>query len=543
MSTPLNNYGTIQPPTTVADAAQIDMQRAFIAWSDGAKRMKIEGNRASSLQIQRYHSIPQYNTPLNIHGTFLPPTTMSYYNTPKQLQQGGEDYKDRQTTRYENQYLQTFYTTQWMEQQRIASMQVQWMEQQRMASMHNSFGQGSSINEGGKKRRASTAKWSPEEDADLRLAENVNPGNDGKQIDLHLREWSRKGPWAPDEDAMVVQLVEKYGQKKWSFIAQQLQGRSGNQCRARWHNHLSPDIKKGGWTDEEDTLIIDSQARLGNKWVEISKLLVGRSGNDIMNRWNNTLKKRVVENGGKTAYIAAKEAAKQMKSAERIAEAQRKRVEDAAAKQKRIETVVLVPIQNYRENIQSTLFSREDEIDEFYASGTVDIKGAYSSVKLAQKYREKFKSLSEDDRALLEKLNSSYDGILHKIKAGFRDVAIRCLEHELGQCDLYWYLRLVNDQYSIIPFIGYSSEDILMKKLQGFITRAKADDCISIVREKHLVAHRSVEDAIDMTARLFERLGTDREDSKKRAEDAFVKLSDMICYDTDDDDEGHEFVY
>ena len=53
-----------------------------------------------------------------------------------------------------------------------------------------------------------------------------------------------KGPWTPEEDAKVVQLVNEYGPKKWSLIAAHLPGRIGKQCRERWHNHLNPHIRK-----------------------------------------------------------------------------------------------------------------------------------------------------------------------------------------------------------------------------------------------------------------------------------------------------------
>ena len=54
------------------------------------------------------------------------------------------------------------------------------------------------------------------------------------------------------DDRKVIELVAKHGAKKWTFIAQQLSGRIGKQCRERWHNHLNPDINKSAWSIEED---------------------------------------------------------------------------------------------------------------------------------------------------------------------------------------------------------------------------------------------------------------------------------------------------
>jgi hypothetical protein len=44
-------------------------------------------------------------------------------------------------------------------------------------------------------------------------------------------------------DRKLVKLVEQFGLRKWSYIAQLLPARVGKQCRERWHNHLRPNIK------------------------------------------------------------------------------------------------------------------------------------------------------------------------------------------------------------------------------------------------------------------------------------------------------------
>jgi myb proto-oncogene protein len=57
-----------------------------------------------------------------------------------------------------------------------------------------------------------------------------------------------KAPWSPEEDIVLIQLIEKIGAQKWTMISEYLPQRIGKQCRERWHNHLNPKIKKCNWT-------------------------------------------------------------------------------------------------------------------------------------------------------------------------------------------------------------------------------------------------------------------------------------------------------
>ncbi|KAL2511699.1 myb domain protein [Abeliophyllum distichum] len=103
----------------------------------------------------------------------------------------------------------------------------------------------------------------------------------------------KKGPWTSAEDAILVDYVKKHGEGNWNAV-QKHSGlsRCGKSCRLRWANHLRPNLKKGAFTPEEEQLIIELHAKMGNKWARMAAHLPGRTDNEIKNYWNTRIKRR-----------------------------------------------------------------------------------------------------------------------------------------------------------------------------------------------------------------------------------------------------------
>lgn len=103
----------------------------------------------------------------------------------------------------------------------------------------------------------------------------------------------KKGPWTSAEDAILVDYVKKHGEGNWNAV-QKHSGlsRCGKSCRLRWANHLRPNLKKGAFTSEEEHMIIELHAKMGNKWARMAAHLPGRTDNEIKNYWNTRIKRR-----------------------------------------------------------------------------------------------------------------------------------------------------------------------------------------------------------------------------------------------------------
>ena len=137
-----------------------------------------------------------------------------------------------------------------------------------------------------KKDKKDPQKWTKEEDELLKEAVNrfgeknwkdiasLIPGRNHVQC---LQRWKKvlkpglkKGHWSEEEDELLRTWKNQSG--NWAEVAEHIPGRTPKQCRERWCNHIDPTIRKGDWTKEEDALILNLQKQWGNRWSNIASV-------------------------------------------------------------------------------------------------------------------------------------------------------------------------------------------------------------------------------------------------------------------------------
>ncbi|KAL6974501.1 hypothetical protein U1Q18_028685 [Sarracenia purpurea var. burkii] len=106
----------------------------------------------------------------------------------------------------------------------------------------------------------------------------------------------KRGPWSPEEDNTLKDYIERFGTGgNWIALPHKAGlKRCGKSCRLRWLNYLRPNIKHGGFTEEEDDIILSLYNNIGSRWAVIASHLPGRTDNDVKNHWNTKLKKKLL---------------------------------------------------------------------------------------------------------------------------------------------------------------------------------------------------------------------------------------------------------
>jgi hypothetical protein len=101
-----------------------------------------------------------------------------------------------------------------------------------------------------------------------------------------IAERKKKVCFSKEEDEMIISYVEKYGATSWKKIEEVIPTRTRRQCRERWTNFLSPNISQKKWTLEEDLLLQNFVEQYGQKWSDFVSSFPGRTNILIRNRYH-----------------------------------------------------------------------------------------------------------------------------------------------------------------------------------------------------------------------------------------------------------------
>lgn len=72
----------------------------------------------------------------------------------------------------------------------------------------------------------------------------------------------------------------------WNRIAENIPHRTGIQCQARWTEALDPAVRKGRWHPEEDKQLKVAIEKYGCCWIRVASMIPTRTQRQCRTRWN-----------------------------------------------------------------------------------------------------------------------------------------------------------------------------------------------------------------------------------------------------------------
>jgi hypothetical protein len=102
---------------------------------------------------------------------------------------------------------------------------------------------------------------------------------ESKEKRIHRKKFTRQ------EDEILRNLVNQFGQSDWGLIARHFQNRTPRQCRERWKHYVSPDVVTGDWTEADDQMLRAKVTEFGPRWSVIAQYFHGRTDIGVKNRY------------------------------------------------------------------------------------------------------------------------------------------------------------------------------------------------------------------------------------------------------------------
>eukprot|EP00186_Timspurckia_oligopyrenoides_P000774 CAMPEP_0182444478 /NCGR_PEP_ID=MMETSP1172-20130603/2919_1 /TAXON_ID=708627 /ORGANISM="Timspurckia oligopyrenoides, Strain CCMP3278" /LENGTH=289 /DNA_ID=CAMNT_0024640043 /DNA_START=50 /DNA_END=919 /DNA_ORIENTATION=+ len=242
---------------------------------------------------------------------------------------------------------------------------------------------------------------------------------------------NRKITWSKEEDELLIQLVGsdsesgRSSSRSWTCIASHLMGRNGKQCRERWMNQLNPTVRKEKWNLEEDSLLVQLHRKYGNSWSKIAKFMNHRSHNDIKNRWNSTIKRKVESDEDFLAAVDQRENSENEISATEALNKMSESFESSSVQSEAVNTVMngcaaygLIPFLGQDIDLSDYGRWKDDVIEDIH-----QLKAENIDIRPRKKYKAAFDSTCKTEVHELDSLHSVISEDVEERKGTKEDVS------------------------------------------------------------------------------------------------------------------------
>ena len=103
--------------------------------------------------------------------------------------------------------------------------------------------------------------------------------------------------WDEAANEKLRELMRQETNPSWKSVARKMHEFqyqfTSKQCKVHWKNVLDPSNSQDKWSVEEEALLFELWAKLGNKWSDIADALPGRSEGTVKNRFYSTIRRIV----------------------------------------------------------------------------------------------------------------------------------------------------------------------------------------------------------------------------------------------------------
>ena len=138
-------------------------------------------------------------------------------------------------------------------------------------------------------------------------APSENSGNFNSIYNYQAQSRKKTHPWSEIEDQRLLSGIHKYGLDNWAAVCAHVgNARTRAQCSQRWFRGLDPRISKVLWTPSEDAKLIELVEKHGDRcWTKISQELGNRSDAQCRYHYRQLTKEKEEEQNQPMGHVLA----------------------------------------------------------------------------------------------------------------------------------------------------------------------------------------------------------------------------------------------